>query len=690
MAYKLAEAFVEMTLHNEQFRQGMGSAKQFVRQSVTDLQGLVGQLGIGIGGGALMGSALALASTAEQTATRFEVMLGDAEAAKRVNEELNQFSAVTPFEPGPIKDAASSLLAFRTSTEDLTDRLRVLGDIAAGTGKPLAEYVQIFNKVKSQGKVTGETFEQLAERGVALNVVLDEMGVVAQENYREMQAAGKIGFDELLAAMEHMTGEQGMFFNSMKKQSTTFAGLWSTITGHVKLFGAEVGGTYRDALKPFMTAVIELQVWLKALNDESGGAVAQVLAMTLALVTAKGASLALAAAGYTLSGALRAIVVGGSAIAAKFALIAGVIMLVKKLVETIAEMPAVQAAWNRATAAFKGLWEAIAPVVSQLRDVFAQFFEQTDNWLSQFGLSFDQLISKAGEWAAGMVDAVAGWATDIMEWMWVISENWDTVQELMRVRNQKFWIGLRDTFYQLPEIIAWVYGRVARGIVDAVMFLIEWIPKVWETLVETLQNMMSRLWDNIQRMFRGEKLEALFEGATNALIEKARSMAEAGLAGFNKESLSSILKMSDEYKALAKQEQQLIDRLLAAKRLQEEFTREDQREDAERAARIGAQIGMGLIGANPFGIGGQNMALGKAAAKIEEAAESWSLSAGFLGFQDAARKAQETLLKNSKSADEKMVGFLEQGNMQRDKQVKLLEDINDGVAPLAEVGVANV
>lgn len=192
-------------------------------------------------GVAATGWGIKLAADAEQAEIAFTTMLKSGTAARRVLGELEQFAASTPFQLKSLQDGAKQLLNAQVPTQQLTNKLRMLGDIAAGTGKPINDFVRIYAKVKSTGKVSLETLNQLAERGVPIYSALSQALGVNREEMLKMISSGKVGFEDLNKALESTATGTGVFAGGMAAQSTTIAGLWSTLKDNVSFAMRELG-----------------------------------------------------------------------------------------------------------------------------------------------------------------------------------------------------------------------------------------------------------------------------------------------------------------------------------------------------------------------------------------------------------------------------------------------------------------
>lgn len=183
--------------------------------------------------GAVGGLGIKLVAEAEQAEVAFTTMLGSAEAAKKMLVDLKTFAASTPFQLGELRDSARQLMAFGVAGEDVLPLMKTMGDLAAGTQKPIGDFVDIFGKVKASGIAALGDINRLADRGVPIYTALAETMGVAEGDIRGLASSGKIGLSELQKALESVVGAGGLFENSMEKQSKTLSGIWSTLKDNV-------------------------------------------------------------------------------------------------------------------------------------------------------------------------------------------------------------------------------------------------------------------------------------------------------------------------------------------------------------------------------------------------------------------------------------------------------------------------
>lgn len=186
---------------------------------------------------AAIGSVIKAGADMERLETGFRSITGGAEQAGKMVARLNQFAVTTPFQLENISRAARQLLAVGTTEDQLSNRLRMLGDIAASSGNQIEEIAAIFAKVKAKGKVELENLNQLAERGVP---IFDELRKVTGDANMEF-GAGAVSVSEFNQALEGMTIKGGFAEGAMVNLSDTITGKVTTAIDTLKVGLADLG-----------------------------------------------------------------------------------------------------------------------------------------------------------------------------------------------------------------------------------------------------------------------------------------------------------------------------------------------------------------------------------------------------------------------------------------------------------------
>jgi len=239
----------------QKFSSGFGGGLKSLAGKVAGVATLLGTVFVGFAGKGVFDAAKKI----EKIETQFEVLTGSASAAKKQINDLIKFSASTPFQLEGLADTTASLLSFGIAQEKIMGTLKTLGDVAAGSNRPIKEIGLIFGQVKAAGKLTGERLLQLQERAVNVGPALAKHFGVAETSIKGLVSSGKVGFKDLEIALESMTRKGGIFENATAKQSKTIGGLWSTLQDNIfalqiaigKAFGPVIKEVINDAITAF-------------------------------------------------------------------------------------------------------------------------------------------------------------------------------------------------------------------------------------------------------------------------------------------------------------------------------------------------------------------------------------------------------------------------------------------------------
>lgn len=248
----IGELWVSIGVKADDLKKGLNSAVSAVRTAKSEAAAVSGLIATGMvaataAAGAFGLASLKMAGDMEQSQVAFSVMLGSAEKAKTVLEELKTFAAETPFEFPELQAAGRKLLAFGTSAEDLQSELRRLGDISSGIGAPIGEIAELYGKAQVQGRLFAEDINQFQGRGIPIVQALAKNLGVVPEQIRQMVTDGKIGFKDLQEAVKSLTNEGSQFGGMMEKQSQTLLGSVSTVTDNVKTVVTAFGESLMSA-----------------------------------------------------------------------------------------------------------------------------------------------------------------------------------------------------------------------------------------------------------------------------------------------------------------------------------------------------------------------------------------------------------------------------------------------------------
>jgi len=222
----------------------------------------------------------------EQTQVSFAVLIGSAQKAEETLRSLREYTNRSGFDFKDITHAASELIVMGVAAEDVTDAMKMLGDVAAGSGAPIDEVAQLFAKVKVQGEMTSRELRRFTSANIPIFAELEKQFGGSADDIREMVKEGKIGFPEMTAALRSMTLEGGPFFQMVQKESQTTKGLFDTLHNAFEELQRALGEPINDALRPLLRDAIVFMSSLKEKAREMGEKIKS--AITYATAAMKG------------------------------------------------------------------------------------------------------------------------------------------------------------------------------------------------------------------------------------------------------------------------------------------------------------------------------------------------------------------------------------------------------------------
>lgn len=175
----------------------------------------------GVVGGMAAKSSVNLVADRQDITSQFKILLGSAEAAKERVDDLTNFAGETPFTRDEIFAASKQLQVFTGNALSTGNSLRVIGDVAAGTGQSFQDVAlwtgRLYDSMKS-GKAVGEMTSRL-----------QEMGAITGEDRRKIEELASAGgdittrwtevesiFSRYSGTMEELSGNTGNMITSLK------------------------------------------------------------------------------------------------------------------------------------------------------------------------------------------------------------------------------------------------------------------------------------------------------------------------------------------------------------------------------------------------------------------------------------------------------------------------------------------
>lgn len=185
----------------------------------------------------------------EQTGIAFTSMLGSAQDAKVMMDQLRKFADDTPFEFEDIAPAAQQLKAFGFEARDIIPTLTAVGNASAGLGRGVEGLKQIafvMGQIKTTGKLMGQDVMQLSQLGIPVKDILAKNLGLAADQLSDIGNQG-ISADAAIKALTEGMNEG--FPDMMAKMSNSFSGMLSTINDKASRILGKIGEPLFNSMK---------------------------------------------------------------------------------------------------------------------------------------------------------------------------------------------------------------------------------------------------------------------------------------------------------------------------------------------------------------------------------------------------------------------------------------------------------
>lgn len=206
----------------------------------------------------------------EKYTTGFTNMLGSAEKAQAVLNQIKQDAALTPLNVDSLVQANQLLISAGVSAGEARSTILALGDAVSATGggsEVLSRMAANLQQIKNVGKAASIDIKQFAMAGIDIYGVLADYTGKSTQEVQSMT----ITYDLLTAALKKASEEGGRYYNAMETQSQTLSGRLETLKDNLsQLLGTLTKGLTETEGKLVTTAA----GWVQRLQEgfETAGA----------------------------------------------------------------------------------------------------------------------------------------------------------------------------------------------------------------------------------------------------------------------------------------------------------------------------------------------------------------------------------------------------------------------------------
>lgn len=334
--------------------------------------------------------------TQQQHRVKYQTLTGSESAGNALMGNLQNMAAKSPYRQDDVFESGTVLKGFGLSDNDTVSIMKMLGDVAMGSGNKLKELALVMGKVNTTGYLQGDELNSLIEKGFnPLNVIAQKTG----KSYAELKKAmekGAISSAMVTDALHSVTSEGGIFYNMTEKLSETFGGKLSTFLDNFSITLSKLG----EVVLPFLSVGLEwLNTGLSILVDNM-----DILAPALMAVGAAWVYMNLGQVGYMIGRVVMQVKALNLAfLTSPFGLVvAGIMLVVGALMYLKKRFGTLENAWVHVKDIFLSVWGAIKIAFDQYVDNIITGVQYLYYKVAGF---FDRMAQKAWNLGEAIVKA---------------------------------------------------------------------------------------------------------------------------------------------------------------------------------------------------------------------------------------------------------------------------------------------
>lgn len=562
---------IEVELTKEQLEKGLKSLKSDLNSLEKSTSGISSKLSKGLSS---IGSVATKAGTAltvglttplialgtagvkynaqmEDFEANLTTLLGNADKAKDMLNDLKEMANTTPFETSDLLEATQMMLGFGLAADKTQGYLQTLGDISMGNSEKLMSLTRAFSQIGAAGKATMEDINQMIDAGFNPLQIMSEATGKSMADLRDEVSAGKISFEDIAEAMQIATSEGGRYYNAMEKASQTMNGKLSTAIDALKTALGEL----TQSLLPIVTKVVEkITEWANAFanldqkTQETILKIAGIVAIAGPVLTvfgqiSNGVSVlitgfgklktAFSAGGAGLKAFSSALTFLTSPAGIVLAVITAIVAIMVVLYNTSEEFRnKVNAGLEQIKNALINMWNTIKPALKQLGEAFGELLEK----LKPLGEFLVTVLAVAFTVVANVLTVLINVITEVLtffinlvttvimfftetipnafnsfiEFWKQLGENikntfinaWNTIVNFFTETIPAWIQNIITWFQQLPYNIGLMIGQILGNIANFGLSVWNWItvelPQIIQGIIDWFAQLPGRIWEWLQ------------------------------------------------------------------------------------------------------------------------------------------------------------------------------------------------
>lgn len=165
----------------------------------------------------------------EQDVAVFRSLIGNAEQATAILEQLHDFASDSVFSFPELRQAAIRMAAVGIPADKLVESLRAVAIVSAATGADINNVIRQYGQAMGQTTLRAEELQIMVENGVPIYRLLAESMQITEAQVRELGRAGKLLAEELPKAFILAAKDGGTLANVAREMNEVTGGALKSI-----------------------------------------------------------------------------------------------------------------------------------------------------------------------------------------------------------------------------------------------------------------------------------------------------------------------------------------------------------------------------------------------------------------------------------------------------------------------------
>jgi len=243
-------------------------------QNANKLSGMVAGVGASLATGFGLASAglvgmgehfAKLADEEERIIINLSSFVGGMEKARDLFATFDKFETGTAIDENMWAEATKSMMIWGYSAEQAVPFVRMLGEFSEGSGEKMVGLANIMGRMSSRGTMDMRSLLMMSRSGIPIMGALSEQFNTSEEGVRKLVSEGKVGFADVVKAMQKMTGEGGAFHDRLAfLANNTFTGQLGKFSNLLGDIGKNIG---RVILPPLITVMQWVNMGLERIKN---------------------------------------------------------------------------------------------------------------------------------------------------------------------------------------------------------------------------------------------------------------------------------------------------------------------------------------------------------------------------------------------------------------------------------------